>query len=630
MKQLFYSSALCLAAALAPSLQAQTVLFSEDFQAGMPATFSLYNVDLRTPTGAVSYVNNAWIVRDDLNGTTTDSVAMSTSWYAPAGAADDWMVTSAITIPTGLNVQLSWDALAYDVDFRDGYEVRIFTAAPTAGTLTSSTLALTIPAENETWTQRNVNLSAYAGQTIYVAFRNTSNDMFVLAIDNITVATIPNYDLQVVDILPNNWEYSAIPLTQYQPDSLFASVQNLGGLASTNAGVSLNIIGINNLALLSSVSATVPTLAAGTTSAPLALGTLAPTVGDTYALLYIPIADSADLSPANDTIVNIIDINDRFARHQGDIADALGIDEAGGYIGISVTVRNPQAPAAINALMTQDFTGSRLAGLLFATDATGTPTTVVAATDTITVAGLTAPTLLSMPFNNAATLAAGTYVAVVVELDSILTLAFTNDIFTNGTTWASSPSAPWDNLENFNLTLVPIVQLQMNTTCAGFTGSTTATGTSSGAAADGTATYTTSGGATPVAYVWSNNQSTATITGLTTGTYYVTATDDNGCVISDSATVNLGTGVAVIGFDNVFNVFPNPVTNTLNLQANWGYTTNARLSVVAADGRIMFRQTITAANQAQIEINTTDFAAGVYFVQIHTDKEVLTRRIVKN
>jgi hypothetical protein len=113
------------------------------------------------------------------------------------------------------------------------------------------------------------------------------------------------------------------------------------------------------------------------------------------------------------------------------------------------------------------------------------------------------------------------------------------------------------------------------------------------------------------------------------GTYYVTATDANGCVLSDSASVNLGTSVAVIGLDNIFNVFPNPITNTLHLEANWGYTTNARLSVVAADGRIMFRQTINAANQAQIEINTTDFAAGVYFVQIHTDKEVLTRRIVK-
>lgn len=596
----------------------------------MPATFSLYNVDMQTPAGNVSYINQAWIVRDDLNGGLTDSVAMSTSWYAPTGAANDWMVTPAIAIPVGLNIRLTWDAIAYDGDFPDGYEVRIFTAAPTDSTLASSTLGLTIPAENDSWTQRALNLSAYAGDTIYVAFRNISNDKFVLGIDNITVATIPNYDLQVVDILPNNWEYSAIPFAQYQPDSLFASVENIGALASTNAGVSLNIIGINNLALLASASATVPSLAAMATSAPLSLGMLAPTVGDTYALIYTPIADSTDANQVSDTIINVISIDDRFARHQGNISAATGFGEAGAYLGISVTVRNPQPAVAIHALMTEDFTGNRLAGLIFATDATGTPTTVVAATDTITVATLTAPTLLAMPFSNAPNLAAGTYVVVVIELDSMLALGFTDDIFITGTTWLFSPTTPWNNLENFGFEVVPIVQLQMNTTCDGFTASTTATGTSSGAATDGTATYNTVGGAMPITYAWSNSQTTATATGLAMGVYYVTATDDNGCVLSDSATVNIGTGVAVIGFDNVFNVFPNPVTNTLNLQANWGYTTNARLSVVAADGRIMFRQTINAANQAQIEINTTDFAAGVYFVQIHTDKEVLTRRIVKN
>lgn len=595
----------------------------------MPATFSLYNVDMRPPAGNVSYINQAWIVRDDLNGGLTDSVAMSTSWYAPAGAANDWMVTPAIAIPVGLNVRLTWDAIAYDGDFPDGYEVRIFTAAPTDSTLASSTLGLTIPAENDSWTQRALNLSAYAGDTIYIAFRNTSNNMFVLAIDNIVVATIPDYDLQVVDILPNNWEYSAIPLAQYQPDSLFASVENLGAFTSTNAGVSLNIIGINNLSLLAAVTATTDSVAAGTSSAPLSLGTLAPTVGDTYALIYTPIADSTDGNQVSDTIVNVISIDDRFARHQGNIVAATGFGEAGAYLGISVTVRNPQPAVAIHALMTEDFTGNRLAGLIFATDATGTPTTIVAATDTITVATLTAPTLLAMPFSNAPNLAAGTYVVVVIELDSILALGFTDNIFRTGTTWASSPTTPWDNLENFGLTVVPIVQLQM-ANCAGFTGTTIATGTSTGAAADGTASYNTVGGVAPITYAWNNSQTTATATGLAMGTYYVTATDANGCVLSDSASVNLGTGVAVIGFDNIFNVFPNPVSNTLHLEANWGYTTNARLSVVAADGRIMFRQTINAANQAQIEINTTDFAAGVYFVQIHTDKEVLTRRIVKN
>lgn len=630
MRKFIYSAALFLAAALAPSIQAQTVLFSEDFQAGMPATFSLYNLDMRTPAGAVIYVNNAWVARYDFYGANTDTVAMSTSFYAPAGAADDWMVTPAIVVPVSGNIQLTWDAVAYDSDFADGYEVRIFTAAPTDTTLGTSTQVFSIAAENGTWTQRAVDLSAYTGQTIYVAFRNTSNNQFVLGIDNIVVATIPDYDLRVVSILPNNWEYSAVPLLQYQPDSLFASVRNIGALASTNAGVSLTIFGINNLNVLASVSATTNSVAPFTTSPRLSLGTLAPTVGDTYALIYMPLADSTDLNPTNDTIVNIIDINDRFARHKGNITAVSGFGEPSSYLGISVTLRNPQPASAINALLTQGFRGNRLAGLLFATDANGTPTTVVAATDTISVATLTAPTLLSMPFPTAPNLAAGTYVVVVIELDSALTLGFTKDIFRNDKNWASSPSIPWANFEDFNMMIVPIVQLVMAADCSNFMATTSATSTSSAVATDGTATYTTTGGASPISYAWSNGQTTATATGLGMATYYVTATDNNGCILSDSATVNLSTSVEQLANGNFFNVFPNPVSHTLNLQANWGYTANARLSVVAADGRIVYRQNIIAANQAQIEINTTDFAAGVYFVQIHTEKEVFTRRIVKN
>ncbi len=50
-------------------------------------------------------------------------------------------------------------------------------------------------------------------------------------------------------------------------------------------------------------------------------------------------------------------------------------------------------------------------------------------------------------------------------------------------------------------------------------------------ASDGTATATHSGGTAPFTYLWDdpNNQTTQTATGLSTGTYCVTVTDNNGC-----------------------------------------------------------------------------------------------------
>jgi len=54
---------------------------------------------------------------------------------------------------------------------------------------------------------------------------------------------------------------------------------------------------------------------------------------------------------------------------------------------------------------------------------------------------------------------------------------------------------------------------------------------------DGSATITPSGGSTPYTYVWSVAGTNSTITGLSGGMYYVTATDNNGCSVTDSAQI---------------------------------------------------------------------------------------------
>ena len=186
-------------------LRAQT-LFSEDFDnipgptAGGPGTYvfpsgwTMVNVDNKIPNAAVSYVNSAWERREDFSFNVVDSAAFSTSWYAPAGAADDWMWTPVIG-PLTPNSLLSWKAVAYDPAFRDGYEVRIMVApnVPTGGPgnlgnmVSNSTILFSTTAENSTWTSRNISLAAYAGQNVYIGFRNNSDDKFLLLIDDVVV-----------------------------------------------------------------------------------------------------------------------------------------------------------------------------------------------------------------------------------------------------------------------------------------------------------------------------------------------------------------------------------------------------------------------------------------------------------
>src|ERR1700754_571393 len=104
MKQLLF---VVLFALIATVLPAQ-VVFYENFDhipgptAGGAGTYTfptgwfLRNVDNRTPDGQVAYINEAWERREDFGLNVADSCAFSTSWYVPAGAADDWMWTPLI------------------------------------------------------------------------------------------------------------------------------------------------------------------------------------------------------------------------------------------------------------------------------------------------------------------------------------------------------------------------------------------------------------------------------------------------------------------------------------------------------------------------------------------------------
>jgi len=159
-----------------------------------PAGWLLVDVDNKTPHPNLSFVNDAWERMESFGGS-LDTVAVSNSWYSPAGQADDWMWTPPISL-TGENLQLSWNAMAPDANFRDGYEVRLMTVAPTGSTgnignmLTDSDVLFSVAEENSIWTSRNLSLDDYVGQTVYIGFRNNSFDKYLLQIDDVVVENL--------------------------------------------------------------------------------------------------------------------------------------------------------------------------------------------------------------------------------------------------------------------------------------------------------------------------------------------------------------------------------------------------------------------------------------------------------
>lgn len=209
------------------SLKAQ-VIFSQDFQTPGRFPFTTRNLDGRTPAANVSFVDSAWVRDNDLDDP-TDTVAVSTSWYDPAGAANDWMISPMIHIDS--QSILSWEAKAQDADFPDGYEVRISTTDTAIASFLANFALFNINAENPDWTTRKVDLASkgYANQDIYIAFRNVSIDMFLLKIDDIVVRNPYAIDAKAISL--------QVPVTGCQlgaAEPISVTVENFGTGDLTN------------------------------------------------------------------------------------------------------------------------------------------------------------------------------------------------------------------------------------------------------------------------------------------------------------------------------------------------------------------------------------------------------------
>ena len=213
------------------SLKAQ--IFSEDFNSGIPSTFSLTDVDGATSASTVIAGTSSFSAVTIAN----EACAGSVSWLNPLGQTDDWMVTPAITLPNTTNpIGLQFDAICYEAAYPDGVEIFVSSTGTTPADFTGMPLYSTTPTtpgpittpiagngENDTWTTRYVSLDNYVNTTIYIAFRNNSNDMHVLGIDNIIVDEVQsnNAKLESLNITP----YSAAPASI----NIQGTVKNVGG-----------------------------------------------------------------------------------------------------------------------------------------------------------------------------------------------------------------------------------------------------------------------------------------------------------------------------------------------------------------------------------------------------------------
>ena len=158
----------------------------------------------------------------------SDTFAVSTSWLKPTGTASAWLITPTISVSA--NSVLSWEAMAPDVNNADGYEVYVSTStAPIPLLIDFNTMIFSKIAESNTWQTRGVSLSAFAGQTVRIAFKNNSTDKYQLWLDDIKVENITTaFDAST--LAHSVYKYSSINSN----NTITASFKNNGYTPITN------------------------------------------------------------------------------------------------------------------------------------------------------------------------------------------------------------------------------------------------------------------------------------------------------------------------------------------------------------------------------------------------------------
>ncbi len=174
------------------------VVFQEDWDGNGPGIEAWKTIDLdgNTPSTGAAFVTDAWTRVDrghneyyvDLGGPAGNFCIVSTSFYdLDDSQSNDWLISPEISIPADGEYFLIWDARTPGTaNYRDGYEVKL---SPSAGdTPEDFTIELLdVPEEEFEWTTRTVSLADYQGQTIRLAWVNTSIDKSFSLVDNIAI-----------------------------------------------------------------------------------------------------------------------------------------------------------------------------------------------------------------------------------------------------------------------------------------------------------------------------------------------------------------------------------------------------------------------------------------------------------
>lgn len=144
---------------------------------------------------------------------------------------------------------------------------------------------------------------------------------------------------------------------------------------------------------------------------------------------------------------------------------------------------------------------------------------------------------------------------------------------------------------------------------------------------NGTATVTAQGGIAPYAYLWSNGNTTNTVSGLPGGTHTVKVSDSAGAYFMESVTVESSVSIAPELLQKLLTIYPNPTRDQLFVDLNGIDFVSAKLSLHDLSGRQVVPAISVRSGQSEARFELAHLTKGIYSLQIEVDGSRVQKKI---
>lgn len=166
----------------------------------------------------------------------------SASYINDIGALnpDNWLISPAVTLTANSTLSF-WVA---DFSYPETYTVYISTTTPTIPAFTTVLMTGTTNEDEIVYEQKNVDLSSYTGQTVYIAFRHhNSNDNYWLFLDDVEIFAQPTSP--TIAVSPTAIDFGTVGMPGNRTATATVTAYNLttGITATTSAPFSVSADG---------------------------------------------------------------------------------------------------------------------------------------------------------------------------------------------------------------------------------------------------------------------------------------------------------------------------------------------------------------------------------------------------